>query len=171
METENELERFPILRISQEGRSRIEEAVARELPLTIILNGKELVTLLASPGHLDFLAVGFLSSEGLLDSKDEIKRVTVDAERGVVRVETTAEREFSEDVVFKRIISSGCGRGASFYSAADVGAQKVESRTKISFDEVSALAMEFQHKSELYLATHGVHSAALCDNKGIMVFS
>ena len=35
---ENEVERFPILRLTREGGSSIEDEVAREFPLTIILN-------------------------------------------------------------------------------------------------------------------------------------
>jgi len=168
---ENEVERFPILRITKEGSSNIEEVVAEELPVTIILNDQELVTLLCSPADLRYLAVGFLFSEGFLKNKEEIKKILVDDERGVVRLETKEAKEFSEGVLFKRIISSGCGRGASFYSAADTASQKIESQMKISTDEVFALANEFQHGSKLYLATHGVHSAALCDRKSVLTFS
>jgi FdhD protein len=42
---------------------------------------------------------------------------------------------------------------------------------KISADEVFALVNEFQHGSKVYLATHGVHSAALCDKKSILIFN
>ena len=168
---EDEVERFPVLRITKEGRSGIDEVVAREFPVTIILNDQELVTLLCSPKNLEYLAVGFLSSEGFLKNKDEIKKILVDDERGVVRLETVEAKEFAEGVLFKRVISSGCGRGASFYSAADAASQKVESRMEISADEVFTLVNEFQHGSEVYLATHGVHSAALCDRQSILVFS
>jgi len=168
---ENEIERFPILRLTKEGGSSIEEEVVREFPLTIILNGQELVTLLCSPKDLRYLAVGFLSSEGLLKSKDEIKKITVDDQRGVVRLETVEDKGLAQDILFKRLITSGCGRGASFYSAADATSQKVESQVEISADEVFTLVNEFQHGSQLYLATHGVHSAALCDRKSILVFN
>jgi len=168
---ENEVERFPVLRFTKEGRSSLEEVVAREFPVTIILNDQELVTLLCSPSNLKYLVVGFLSSEGLLKSKDEIKKIVVDDERGVIRLDTVEDKGFDQDVLFKRLITSGCGRGASFYNAADATSQKVESRTEISADEVFALTNEFQHGSEVYLATHGVHSAALCDRKSILVFS
>jgi FdhD protein len=165
------VERFPIQRITREGKVDTEEVVARELPVTIILNGQELVTMLSSPKDLEYLVVGFLASEGLLKSKGEIKKILVDNERGVVRLETVEDKGFAPDVLFKRVISSGCGRGASFYSAADATSQKVESQMKISADEVFALVLEFQHGSELHLATHGVHSAALCDQRSILVFS
>jgi len=164
-------ERFSILRITKEGRDSIEKVVAREFPVTLILNNQELITLLCSPTNLRYLAVGFLSSEGLLNSKDKIKKILVDDQRGVVRLETVEVREFSLDVLFKRVITSGCGRGASFYSTADATSQKVGSRMEISADEVLTLVNEFQHYSRLYSETHGVHSAALCDKKSILVFS
>jgi len=40
-----DVERFPISRITREERSNIEDVVAIELPVTIILNDQELVTL------------------------------------------------------------------------------------------------------------------------------
>ncbi len=169
---ENEVEKITIWRLTEESRSSIEDVVAREFPLTIILNNQELVTLLCSPTDLRYLAIGFLFSEGLLSSKDEIKKVAIDEQRGVVRVETKGDNALASELVFKRFITSGCGRGASFYSAADVQNQeKVESRTQISAHEVLSLVREFQHRSQVYRATGGVHSAALCDTKSILVFN
>jgi FdhD protein len=164
-------EGFPALQLTPADGSKIEAVVAREFPLTIILNDQELVTLLCSPSDLRYLAVGFLSSEGFLKSREEIKKIMVDDRRGVVRVETEGNKESANDNMFKRVISSGCGRGASFYSAADAGSQKVNSQMQITADEVFTLVKEFQRNSELYLETHGVHSAALCDRKSILVFS
>jgi hypothetical protein len=48
----NEVEKFPILRFTQEGKSSVEYEVAKELPVTIILNDQELVTLLCSPANI-----------------------------------------------------------------------------------------------------------------------
>jgi len=167
----NDTEKFPILKVTEKDRSSVEDVVAREFPLTIILNNQELVTLLCSPKDLSYLAIGFLFSEGLIESKDDIKKIIVDDERGVVRVETEEGKTLADEI-FKRFITSGCGRGASFYSVADVqGQAKVESQTKISIGQVLALANDFQRRSEVYRTTHGVHSAALCDSDSILVFS
>ena len=167
----NTIERFSIVRISTEGENDTEDVIAREFSLTIILNNQELVTLLCSPTDLKYLAIGFLFSEGLLRGKDEIKKILVDDQRGVVRVETEESGELAQDVLFKRLITSGCGRGVSFYSAADATGQKVESQVKVSAPEVFALVNEFVQHSQVFKATGGVHSAALCHTKGILVFS
>ncbi len=167
-----EIERFPILRFTEQGRNETEDIVTKETSLTIILNDRELVTLLCSPTDLEYLAIGFLFSEGLLNSKDEIKKIIADERRGVVRVETEKNKEFTGELLFKPLIASSGGRGASFYSASDIQDKaKVESQIAVAPDEVFALVNEFQHRSRVFKATGGVHSAALCDTEGILVFS
>ena len=166
------VERVSIQRVTEEGKKVNEDLVIRELPLTIILNKQEIVTLLCSPLDLKYLAVGFLLSEGLLNAKDEIKKTIVDDQRGIVRVETTGDKELDSELVFKRLITSGCGRGASLYSAADAQAlAKVESKSAISAVQVFNLVKKFQQGSEIYRATGGVHSAALCDTENILLFN
>ena len=168
----NETEKVSILKVTEDSSSNLEDVVAREFPLTIILNNQELVTLMCTPKDLNYLVAGFLFSEGLLATRDDIKQITVDDTRGVVRVETTEEKTMANELIFKRLITSGCGMGASFYRAADVQNRiKIESNTKISADEVASLVREFQHRSELYRTTGGVHSAALCDTRSILVFN
>ena len=145
----SEFEKVSILKITEESSSRLEDVVAREYPLTIILNNQELVTLMCTPKDLNYLAIGFLASEGLLESKDEIKQITVDDVRGVVRVETIEEKTMANEMLFKRLITSGCGRGASFYNASDVqGLGKVTSEIKVTAAEIIDLTMKFQHRSD-----------------------
>ncbi len=168
---ETNIENFPALQCTNEGKSRIEKTVAREFMCTIYLNEKELVTLMCSPKDLKYLAAGFLVSEGLLKSNDEIKKIEVDEWAGIVRVETTGTPETDSRFFAKRLITSGCGGGAAFYSVADIAITKVESQMKISTNVILNLAKEFQHHSELYLSTHGVHSAAISDGQKILVFN
>ena len=167
----SDVEHVKIWRFSEEAGTSVDDVVAREFPLTIIFNDRELVTLLCSPADLKNLAVGFLTSEGLIASQSQIKKVLVDESRGVVRVETSGS-DIKAEEGFKRFISSGCGRGASFYSAADVTeSSRVQSSLAVTRAEITLLFREFQRKSDLYHSTGGVHSAALCDSEGIIVFS
>ena len=167
-----EIERFPILRVTEQGRNETEDIVTKAPPLTIILNNRELVTLLCSPTNLEYLAIGFLFSEGLLNSKDEIKKIIADDRQGVVQVETEKNKEPTGELLSKPLIASSGGRKAPFYSASDIQDEvKVESQVAIAPHEVFALVNEFQHRSRLFKVTGGVHSAALCDTGGILVFS
>lgn len=145
-----ETEKLSILRLTEEGRGRHKDVVVKEFPLTIVFNAQELTTLTCSPTNLDYLAVGFLLAEGLIAGKEAIKEIAVDERKGVVRVEAE-EASRSTDEPSAR--------------------QRAESDIEISAVEVLVLIDEFIRRSEVFKATGGVHSAALCDRESILVFS
>jgi len=168
----DEIKGLNILRITEEGRHEVEDVVVREFPLTIILNNQELVTLLCSPKDLNYLAIGFLSSEGLIQHKGEIGKIILADDGSVVRIETEGDMEEVVELPFKRYISSSGGRGVTSYPAYDFASKgRVESEMRISAGVVFALVEEFQQRSQIYKVTHGVHSAALCDAKDILLFA
>ena len=164
------LDKVPILRVIKESQKQVEDTVVTEFHLTIVLNNRELVTLLCSPAKLDFLTIGFLYSEGLINSKDIIKDIVLDPERGVINVTTKEPVKSPEDILSRRIIASSGGKGASSLSAIHPQS-RIDSQIHISPPEVLNLIQEFVHHSELFAATGGVHGAALCDTKAILVFS
>lgn len=162
-----------IVRIEGETQITREDWVAQEFPLTIFLNGQELATLLCSPKDLQYLAVGFLYSEGFIETKEEITEMTLDEDTGAVQVEVAVreDMELAQASFLKRVITTGCGRAIAFYNPADIdGVQEVYSDLRLSPKAVFHLVKEFLHRSEVYRATGGVHSAALCDTKKILVF-
>jgi FdhD protein len=166
------IERVTVVRVSDGTRNAAEDFVAAESPLTIVLDNQELVTILCTPVNQKYLAVGFLFSEGFLRSKEEIKKVVLDDRKGLVWVETMGGGQVDAERLHKRLITSGCGRGASFYSFSDTPERNnVESQVQVSSDDVFRLVKAFQHHSEIYRTTHGVHSAALCDDRSMLVFA
>ncbi|KAF0134692.1 MAG: FdhD protein [Candidatus Saganbacteria bacterium] len=150
--------------------SEIDDKIVSEVPLTITLNGEELVTLLCSPAHLKELAVGYLTAEGFIDSSGDVNSVLFDEKANIIRVNT--RKEISEAVINKkRIITSGCGRGQSFYHWSDFeNCRKIESDFKANANAILSLMLEFQKKSLVFMETGGVHSAALSDDKSIIAF-
>jgi FdhD protein len=169
MEPTKEVE---VLHIDRESVGPRTQLTAREFPLTIMLNGEQLVTVLCSPGDLESLAVGFLYSEGMIRTKEEITGMSIDAELGIVRIRTAEDKNADGKLFMKRVLTTGCGRGMAFYSFADLDRKKkVVSDLRVTPAEVLALSRRFQGASDLYRNTHGVHSAALCDNREILVFA
>jgi len=165
-------EKFSILKVTEQDNRQTEDTVVREFPLTIILNGQELVTLLCTPANLKCLAIGFLTSEGIINNQDDIEKITVDERHGVARVGIQGNKRFASETLSKRLITSGCGNGATFYrEIATLGQLKVNSQTSLSAPAIFALVKEFQHRSKVYQTTGGVHSAALCDTDNILVFA
>ncbi|HTZ39371.1 MAG TPA: formate dehydrogenase accessory sulfurtransferase FdhD [Syntrophales bacterium] len=161
-----------LIRMDREIRETMQGEVAREYPLTILFNDEQLATLLCSPDDMENLAVGFLYSEGLVGTQGEIRDVSLDEERGIIRVATDSTAMMDRELFLKRVITTGCGRGISFYNFADLEhkQQKVESDVKVTPAQILDLMKAFQTRSEIYQKTHGVHGAALCDASGILLF-
>ncbi len=63
-----------------------QDFVVKEYPLTILINDKEFITLLASPNHLKYLAIGFLKSEGLIRDKGDINNIKIRQKEGIVKM-------------------------------------------------------------------------------------
>ena len=83
------METFEILRIKDRKRERVKDRVTSEVPLTIELNGKELVTLLCSPDDLEDLVRGFLYTSGFIKESKDIKKILIDEERWTAGVDVS----------------------------------------------------------------------------------
>lgn len=156
---------------TQCGLKPLEDKVVTEVPLTIIINDEELATLLCSPAKLKELAVGYLIAEGFIASADDIVSSDLNDKTTTIRIKTKNPIN-KTDLDKKRIITSGCGRGQTFYNYRDFSnCQPIESNLKVSAKDILGLVAEFQKKSETFKETGGVHSAALCDGQKIIAFS
>lgn len=148
-----------------------EDLVVREYPLTIYLNDEELVTLLCSPEALDFLTIGFLLSEGIINKKDEIKSMKIDEAKGVAYVKTHTPKDMAKYFMGKRMLTTGCGRGTVFYNIHDsMHCNTLKGDFKTTYSKVLFLIKEFSSKSDIFETTGGVHSAALSQGDDILFF-
>ncbi len=163
--------KFEIIRITKGERRKEKDVVTDEVSVTLHLNGKELVTLLASPDHLKELSAGFLYSSGLLRTVEEIKKIMVDGKNQSVFVELTREIP-DEDLNFKGVSTSGCVRGVHFHPPSDLDLRgKTESDFRISSGKVGELMKLFEQRAVGFKETGGLHSAGLSDGEEIVVFA
>jgi FdhD protein len=160
-----------VVSIQSDISETIERPVVREIPLTVSVNGKELITLLTTGDAKRELAVGFLLSEGFLNKKDDLKRIRVDGEAGAVEIEISGDLDLTEKLWGKRVVTSGCGKGATFYHVLDsIQAKTVSSDLTVTPEQVYALMKELNRLSDLYRATGGVHNSGLADTEKILIF-
>jgi len=164
------LETFKITKIKGSSREIVDDSVAEEVPFTVVVDGEELVTLLCSPSELEDLAVGFLFTAGLIKRAGDLKGIIINPEQWTVYVELI-NADILKNLVFKRLYTSGCGRGTLFYNTADIiNRAKISSNFKIEEMDIKQLMTDFQKKSEGYFKTGGTHSAALADKRDILIF-
>jgi FdhD protein len=146
-------------------------SIVREVPLTVSVNGKELITLLTTGDANRELAVGFLLSEGFLQNSEDLKSIRVDDEAGTAEVELTTDLDLTEKLWGKRTVTSGCGKGATFYHVLDsIQAKAVSSDLTVTPALVYAMMKELNRLSDLYRETGGVHNSGLADTEKILIF-
>ncbi len=151
--------KVPIIRVAKGEINKTEDVVAKESSLTIILDDQEIATLRCSPAKQEYLALGFLLSQNLINSKEEIIEVIVDEEAKVARVQTRGN-----------IFSAG-DRGNVLNASLAERDPKVKSNIHIRPDEIFALVEQFHGHCQTYRETGGTHCSALCDACNIVVSS
>lgn len=137
-----------------------ERPLPAERAVTIYLNEHEVATLQASPQHYDELAVGFLLSEGLIDSRAAIDSVEVDRRKGMTWVTSPTARD--EDLhLRKRFVTSGCAQGMTFASVGHAkGIAPVEGpEPPIAGSELLEAMRQLDKASVMHRSTGGVHAA------------
>jgi FdhD protein len=163
------MEAFEITAVTKDGRQTRDDWVTQEVPFTIEINGREIATLLASPTDLEELVLGFLFTTGLIPDVSAVQSITIDEQRWKANAQITGEG-LGEELAFKRIFTSGCGRGVVFSTSLDlINRVKIPTAQAIESSVILDLMRTFLSRSEEHKKTGGVHSAALADPAGIII--
>ncbi len=155
--------------VDQDG-TPVETAVVMERPLTLFLNGQEIVTMMTIGDHPDLLAVGYLLNQNMLRPDDEITGIEHDEELELVVVRTARETDYEEKLK-KKTRTSGCAQGTVF---GDV-MEKFED-ARLSKDAVLrtswlyALSRKINTTPSLYLEAGAIHGCVLCQEDRPLVY-
>lgn len=162
------MENLEILKIQGETRNWAVEGITEEIPLTVEVGGEELATLLCSPDHLGNLVTGFLFTSGIIPDLASLKSLVIDTGRFNASVEIEGDLS---DFLFKRIYTSGCGKGVIFHNPMDVMQKnRLDDGFAIEASRISDLMKEFVKGSPEHSRTRGVHSGALASRERILIF-
>jgi len=158
--------------IDEHGRAR-SVSVAGELPLTLVVDDREIVTLMTLGTHPEALALGFLRNQRLIDELEEIVSVEVDWSEEWVRVATRDGRGLrdQEAKLGGRTVTTGCGQGTVFAHTLDELYAANLPKVRINRSTVPALLREVGHHNEVYRSAGAVHGCALCAGKEILLFT
>jgi FdhD protein len=143
----------------------VEGAITEEILLCIHVNGKELATYMCTPHDPDELALGFLRSEGIIQSLDDVRVLTV-SENGTC-VDIWLNRTDFEPPS-RRIITSGCGGGVTF---DDLTSRHTPLNTRVTITpkQIFERMRDLYQAGKLYQATQGIHSSALSDGERLIL--
>lgn len=142
-----------------------------EIPLTINLNGREVVTLLTTAKFPDYLTIGFLKSDAYISSRDQIidLKITESPERIVADV--TVSHDPWKNRVLEYSITSGCGKGTNFgRNVSTISKRTINSELMVTPEQVLRHAQELHKRSSLYGKTRGCHNSSLCTPEDMLYF-
>jgi FdhD protein len=159
----------PVVGIDQEGR-RVEARIVHERPLTIFLNGREIVTVMTIGDHPEELAIGYLLNQNMLRSDDVVTGVEYDPELEVVVVRTARETDF-EQKLQKKIKTSGCAQGTVFGDLMERFDQiRLSREAVLKTSWLYALTKKINTTPSLYLEAGAIHGCVLCQRDEILLY-
>lgn len=148
--------------LDQNGRPLAVQVVT-ERPLTLFLNGQEIVTMMTVGDYPEYLAVGYLLNQNMLRSDDEITAIDFDADVEAVVVRTRRRTDY-EEKLGRKVLTSGCAQGTAF-------GDMMEKFDTISLDRAArlrtswlyALLKSINTMPSLYLTAGAIHGCVLCE--------
>jgi len=159
----------PVSGIDQTGRP-VETRVVTERPLTLFLNGQEIVTMMTIGDHPDLLAVGYLVNQNMLRPDDEITAIDHDEDIDVVVVRTARETDF-EDKLKKKVRTSGCAQGTIFGDVLDTfEGIRLDEEALLKTSWLGRLTHKINTMPSLYLAAGAIHGCVLCRKDEPLVY-
>ncbi len=145
--------------------------ITGELPLTIYLDKKEIVTLMTLGHYPEALVIGYLRNQGIIDNLNQLSSVHVDWSVNSAAV-TTNNLDVSkiDNKLRHKVVTAGCGQGTTFGDAMD-NLKKNNIQTKIIKQSTIYNLLKLLHdKNEIYRKSGAVHGCALCDKNIILDF-
>ncbi len=148
----------------------VETRVPMERPLTLYLNGQEIVTMMTIGDRPDCLALGYLLNQAMLRPDDVIDGIDYDEELGVVVVRTPVRTNFEEKLK-KKTLTSGCAQGTAFGDLLDrFEAVKLDKSAELRVSWLMSLSKKINTQPSLYLTAGAIHGCVLCEEDRPLVY-
>lgn len=138
--------------------SDVERPVIGEISLKIYINGVEYASLLCLNQLTEELALGFLYSEGVIDTIDDVASITYNERLFAVMIHLVPGKAV-EKCESLRSVTSGCGKCFTYINP--LKQEKfvpVLDSGQYSIKDILNTMVEFERQSEIYRTVGGVHS-------------
>lgn len=149
-----------------------DDFVAAEEPLEVRVNGRSVAVMMRTPGHDEELAIGFLFTEGVIDSADEIlsmehvEELDLDARGNVLEISLKGEPDLDE-LTRHVFTSSSCGVcGKATIESVFRRFPPVVDVPVVAGELLLELPGKLRAAQETFERTGGLHASALFSRKG-----
>ncbi len=155
--------RLPCIKVDGENAKRDLHEVIEEVPFALFINGRHAMTSMMSPVELEDFVTGYLYTEQIVKSVDEIESIRIEKNR--LSVITT---NLFKVLGPKKTILSGCGGSTSFIDTEKL--PKITSGYSIAAGTIRS-SIKGVLDSELHNTTGGIHIVALLDGERVIAVS
>ncbi len=155
--------------VDQDGHA-ITTSVTVERPLTLYLNGQEIVTMMSICDYPEYMAVGYLVNQNMLGPDDEITGIDYEEDISTVVVRTAGETNF-EDKLKKKTLTSGCAQGTAFGDVMEKFENvKLPKDAIIKTSWLYALMKTINTQPSLYLKAGAIHGCVLAQEDRVLLY-
>ncbi len=155
--------------IDEYGQTR-DVHVAGEFPLTLYVDGREIVTLMTLGTHPEALSLGYLRTQRFIEDLQDVESVNVDWNTESVQITTWKGVTGWDEKLKKRTVTTGCGQGTVFSCTLDtLYSVNLPEQTTLQ-SKIYALLDNIREYNEIYKRAGAVHGCGLCQDAEIRMF-
>lgn len=171
MEDVSYLKKIIIEKINGLEVEEVEDITIEEARLNVYLNGEKAISMMCIPIDQKAHAIGFLMSENVISSMDDVEEVILSEDGLRVDIKAKIVEDSLTNLYKEKTLVSGCGGGVTGNIAGNVLVPFNQTQFVISPEVISREVAIFYRDSELYKLTGCVHKAMLYLEDGSTVTS
>ncbi len=142
-------------------------AIPAERPLTVYVDGRELVTLMTLGAAPEALTLGYLRNQRLVHAIEEVVSIHVDWNKHAVEVTTRGGIENIEERTAKRVVTTGCGQGTMFGGLMDeVDTIVLPPDARLKQSVLYKIVNKIRTQDSVYAKAGSVHGCGLFSSDG-----
>mgnify|MGYP005673572989 CR=1 FL=1 len=167
--SENPLQTMEV-EVCDEYGEKIVKQIACERPLTVMLNWKEIVTLMTLGSRPESLVLGYLKNQSFLSDPESLESVIIDWETHSAAVITKENTEHLESALKKKTVTSGCGQGTMYGNVMKQLENYQVPQVKLKQSEIYSALEALTHYNDTYKKAGAVHGCAICRHNEVLSF-
>ncbi|WP_298926164.1 formate dehydrogenase accessory sulfurtransferase FdhD [uncultured Ramlibacter sp.] len=145
-------------------------SIPAERDLTVYVDKRELVTLMTLGARPEWLVLGYLRNQRLVQSVDEVESVTVDWDVNSAAVKTRAGIDRIEERTSRRVVTTGCGQGSVFGGLMDEVDSIALPEGTLTQAQLYGIVNVIRLQESTYKSAGSVHGCALFRGEEMLLF-
>ncbi|ELL7084717.1 formate dehydrogenase accessory sulfurtransferase FdhD [Vibrio fluvialis] len=167
--SENPLQTMDV-EVYDEYGEKLVKSIACERPLTVLLNWKEIVTLMTLGSRPEALVLGYLKNQSFISDPQALDSVIIDWETNSAAVVTKENIDHLEPALKKKTVTSGCGQGTMYGNVMKQLENYQVPQRPIKQSQIYTALEALTHYNNTYKKAGAVHGCAVCQGDQVLSF-